>query len=129
MTDIDFNELKGLRLLGVLGTEQSGNYEYSMIVYLYVGYADEYECFKAISFDFDGYGHFDDWKLERVDPFVRDSRYKAIGEEILEVEDFKEQGRGDGDRWGIRLKTASKVLEFSNDNMDCCYVDALWDIL
>ncbi len=126
MKEIDFNELKGLRLLGVLGaTEENGD---ENVVYIYIGYADEFECYKASSYNCD-WLHYSDWKLERVEPFLRDSRYKAIGEEILDVENF-DVGEGyEGHIWGVRLKSVTKVLTFSNINSDCCYVDALWDVL
>jgi hypothetical protein len=121
---VTFEGLKDFRLLGVMEGEKK-EYDDTEVVYLYIGYADDYTCYKVWSENVD-YCSFTDWNIERCEPPVRDARYKAIGERIVSIKRIDE----DDERvWGISVTTYTKTLKFENTNYDCCYVDVIWDLL
>ncbi len=78
------------------------------------------------------YSCFDTWVALTTPPApIRDDRYKAIGEEILAVE---EVNAPEG-KWSVDgvpftqfiVRTASKVMAFGHQWNDCHYPSSLWN--
>lgn len=118
---------------------------------MYLGRSDEKQMALGVVSDNQDYSWYSNWRLVELDQEPeRNEDYKAIGEEILDIEseydlddnDISAEMEkwiaavGEGD-WGategayyglVKVKTQTKVLDFGTEYNDCHYPSTLWDV-
>lgn len=125
ITDIVGEYLRGYMFVDEVVIDEDDIEENS--VYLF------FEDFEARMFyqDVEALLHSTEWSFEIVnDAPDRDSRYKAIGEKIKEiVVGEKEFENAVEPTTYVQIKTATKVLNFMQENFDGCYETNIWEVI
>lgn len=127
---MELTDIVGKYLRGYMPVEDvviEADYEDETSVYLY------FDGFTARMFftRYDSLLHSTDWDFEVVDDAPdRDSRYKAIGECVQDVivGEREEEGAEEPTDF-TKIKTLTKVLDFTFSCFDGCYEDSIWDVI